>query len=101
MKELEEMDAHTQESLRQIAALFDVDEQYVVGKWQELWLSVGETIAVVVEQIGDVLAELPDMPRPPVDIKKDIKREKNPIRLKQLNKELNESYKVYRKRGKK
>ena len=34
------------------------------------------------------------------DVKKDIKHEKNPMRLKQLNKELNESYKAYRKRGK-
>lgn len=34
------------------------------------------------------------------DVKKDIKHEKNPMRLKQLNKELNESYKNYRKRGK-
>lgn len=31
--------------------------------------------------------------RTPVDIKKDIKREKNPMRLKQLNKELNDAYK--------
>lgn len=33
------------------------------------------------------------IPRTPVDIKKDIKREKNPMRLKQLNKELNDAYK--------
>lgn len=31
--------------------------------------------------------------RPPVEIKKDIKHEKNPMRLKQLNKELNDAYK--------
>ena len=40
--------------------------------------------------------------RTPEEIKKQIKHEKNPMRLKQLNRELNESYKVYRKskRGK-
>ena len=37
--------------------------------------------------------------RPPEEIKKQIKHEKNPMRLKQLNRELNDSYKVYRKRG--
>lgn len=36
--------------------------------------------------------------RPPVEIKKEIKHEKNPMRLKQLNRELNESYKAYRKK---
>ncbi len=36
--------------------------------------------------------------RPPEKIKKQIKHEKNPMRLKQLNRELNDSYKVYRKK---
>ena len=38
--------------------------------------------------------------RPPEMIKKDIKHEKNPMRLKQLNQELNKSYKIYRTRRK-
>lgn len=38
--------------------------------------------------------------RPPEEIKKQIKYEKNPMRLKQLNRELNDSYKVYRKKRK-
>ncbi len=38
--------------------------------------------------------------RPPETIKKDIKHEKNPMRLKQLNQELNRSYKIYRTRRK-
>lgn len=38
--------------------------------------------------------------RPPETIKKDIKHEKNPMRLKQLNQELNKSYKIYRTRRK-
>lgn len=99
MKKLEEMDEHTQKSLRQLATLYDVDVQYVMGKWQELCKAVGESMGVVAEQIGDVFTGLPEMSRTPVEIKKEIKHEKNPMRLKQLNKELNESYKVYRKRG--
>ena len=38
--------------------------------------------------------------RPPETIKKDIKHEKNPMRLKQLNQELNKSYKIYQTRRK-
>ena len=38
--------------------------------------------------------------RPPETIKKDIKHEKNPMRLKRLNQELNKSYKIYRTRRK-
>ena len=34
------------------------------------------------------------------DVKKDIKHEKNPMRLKQLNKELNKLYKENKKKGK-
>lgn len=37
--------------------------------------------------------------RSPEEIKKQIKYEKNPMRLKQLNRELNDSYNMYRKRG--
>lgn len=51
-------------------------------------------------QTFEMLSEIYDV-RPPEEIKKQIKHEKNPMRLKQLNQELNESYKVYRKRGKK
>ena len=41
-----------------------------------------------------------DLCRTPETIKKDIKHEKNPMRLKQLNQELNKSYKIYRTRRK-
>ena len=43
------------------------------------------------QQVANISAK--GIPRTPVDIKKDIKREKNPMRLKQLNKELNDAYK--------
>ena len=61
-----------------------------------------ETIAKSMMEITNRLSTLLDsgeLYRPPVEIKRDIKHEKNPMRLKQLNKELNESYKAYRKRG--
>lgn len=39
-----------------------------------------------------------DFERPPEKIKRDIKHERNPMRLKQLQKELNSSYVYWRKR---
>lgn len=41
-----------------------------------------------------------DYERPPEEIKKDIKHERNPMRLKQLQKELNSSYVYWRKKKK-
>lgn len=98
MRELNEMDEQTQEALQQIAAAMNVNIQEVVEKWGELWRAVSEALVSFAEKIGDILAELPDLPRPPAEIKKDIKHEKNPMRLKQLNKELNESYKAYKRK---
>ena len=61
-----------------------------------LMQAVVESVAVVAKQLSDL--ELPDLPRTPAEIKKDIKHEKNPMRLKQLNKELNEYYKAYKRK---
>lgn len=44
--------------------------------------------------------DLENMERTPEEIKKEIKHEKNPMRLKQLNKELNSSYIYWRKKKK-
>lgn len=98
MTDFEEMDKRTQEVLLQVAKLTNMSVQEVVERCGALWQAVVESVAVVTEQIGDVFAELPDLPRPPAKIKKDIKHEKNPMRLKQLNKELNESYKAYKRK---
>ena len=98
MRELNELDEHTQEALQQIAAVMNTNIQEVVEKWGELWQAVGKALVSFAEKIGDIVEELPDLPRSPAEIKKDIKHEKNPMRLKQLNKELNESYKVYKKK---
>lgn len=48
--------------------------------------------------VNEVLPEI--MQRSPEEIKRDIKHEKNPMRLKQLNRELNMSYKFWRKKSK-
>lgn len=100
MIELNGLDEHAQEVLQRIAIIADMDVQEATKKIAKMMQAVGESVTQAVEKLGYMLEELPDLPRSPVEIKKDIKHEKNPMRLKQLNKELNESYKVYkRKRG--
>ena len=98
MRELNELDEHTQEALQQIAAVMNINIQEVVEKWGKLWQAVSEALVSFAEKIGDIVEELPDLPRSPAEIKKDIKHEKNPMRLKQLNKELNESYKARKRK---
>lgn len=49
----------------------------------------------MISTVNEVLPEI--MQRTPEAIKRDIKHEKNPMRLKQLNRELNLSYKFWRK----
>lgn len=55
-------------------------------------------IRPILEDIMNTVDEITDLPRSPEEIKKDIKHEKNPMRLRQLNKELNESYKALKRR---
>jgi hypothetical protein len=104
MMEPEEMDERTQEALLNVARAFNKSAQEVAARWGEVMKAVAESVAVVAEQIWDAFADLPDLtdlpdiPRTPPEIKKDIKHEKNPMRLKQLNKELNESYKFYKRK---
>lgn len=57
---------------------------------------VFEFSAEMISTVNEVLPEI--MQRTPEEIKRDIKYEKNPMRLKQLNRELNASYKFWRKR---
>ena len=66
---------------------------------------LADSLSAFMNSVGAKLSPIFDkekktLYRPPVEIKRDIKHEKNPMRLKQLNQELNESYKAYRKRGK-
>lgn len=72
----------------------------------ELCETIEKSIIAITNKLPTLLDELPtlldgeELYRPPVEVKRDIKHEKNPMRLKQLNQELNQSYKAYRKRGK-
>ena len=70
------------------------------------WMSIDELCETIEKSMMAFTNKLPELLdgeelyRPPVEIKRDIKHEKNPMRIKQLNQELNKSYKAYRKRGK-
>jgi hypothetical protein len=82
-------------------------EYLLVYYFNELGISLAESVRTFVNQIAtagrkflESLNDIEELPRPPVEIKKEIKHEKNPMRLKQLNRELNESYKVYGKKRK-
>ena len=67
----------------------------------ELYETIAKSMRAIINKLYTIFDEAEKtLYRPPVEIKRDIKHEKNPMRLKQLNKELNESYKAYRKRGK-
>ena len=55
---------------------------------------VVESMSIINEDLESLTTE-----RTPAEIKRDIKHEKNPMRLKQLQKELNSSYVYWRKRN--
>lgn len=55
------------------------------------------TLSEKIKRLNSIFSEIQNLQRPPVEIKKDIKHEKNHRRLQQLNKELNESYKAYKR----
>lgn len=80
-------------------------QAYLLGYYvNEMVLSLSESMRKIVSagiQLFENLYDIEKLPRTPVEIKKEIKHEKNPMRLKQLNRELNESYKTYRKKGRK
>ncbi|MCR4733114.1 MAG: hypothetical protein K5819_07845 [Lachnospiraceae bacterium] len=95
-EKLVEMDERAQEAFRQLARMTNTSVQEVMERCLGLWKGFGESAAVVAKQLSDF--DPPDRPRTPAEIKKDIKHEKNPMRLQQLNKELNESRKAYKRK---
>lgn len=68
------------------------DKEEIYSKFKKLYDPLTRFISVDLPAKGSC--------RPQETIKKDIKHEKNPMRLKQLNQELNKSYKIYRTRRK-
>ena len=62
--------------------------------------SVAKGIAGSLELYEEFFKNLKELEgvRPPSEIKKELKHEKNPMRIMQLNRELTESYKRYRRK---
>ena len=92
--------------------LIDAWEKYLDGvNDEEVTILIEEWISNVRQQVQkereratklseaviDAVGYMPNY-RPPEEIKRDIKYEKNPMRLKQLNQELNISYKFYKRK---
>lgn len=67
----------------------------VMKNLKELSRNLSESMEFVFDEL-----DLENMERTPEEIKKEIKHEKNPMRLKQLHKELNSSYIYWRKKKK-
>lgn len=77
-------------------------QSFLLGyRLRDLGIAITASMEEVCSRIYSVMQKMQQaanisakgIPRTPVDIKRDIKREKNPMRLKQLNKELNDAYK--------
>ena len=88
----DDFDAKRKEFSHLICNYMNMTDKEIYSKFKKLYDSLTRFISV-------------DLPakascRPPETIKKDIKHEKNPMRLKRLNQELNKSYKIYRTRRK-
>ena len=88
----DDLDAKLKEFSHLICNYMNMTDKEIYSKFKKLYDPLTRFIGV-------------DLPakascRPPETIKKDIKHEKNPMRLKQLNQELNKSYKIYRTRRK-
>lgn len=88
----DDFDAKLKEFSHLICNYMNMTDKEIYSKLKKLYDSLTRFISV------DLPAK--DSCRPPETIKKDIKHEKNPMRLKQLNQELNKSYKIYRTRRK-
>jgi hypothetical protein len=91
MIELGVIDEYASKALSAAAMNDDVQVFVETGK-------IVNDIRPILEDIMNTVDEITDLPRSPEEIKKDIKHEKNPMGLKQLNKKLNESYKFYKRR---
>ena len=88
----DDLDAKLKEFSHLICNYMNMTDKEIYSKFKKLYDPLTRFISV-------------DLPaktscRSPETIKKDIKHEKNPMRLKQLNQELNKSYKIYRTRRK-
>lgn len=97
LKLIKEMDDHAQESLYNAAIVVNTSTQEFT---KNICKAINEAAITIEKQLELLDVDFPDLdlPRSPEEIKRNIKHEKNPMRLKQLNKELNESYKAYKRK---
>ena len=72
-------------------ALLEARAEQIIAAEKELKERASKLSLAIVDDVGYI----PEC-RPPETIKRDIKHEKNPMRLRQLNQELNMSYKFYK-----
>ena len=88
----DDLDAKLKEFSHLMCNYVNITDKEIYSKFKKFYDTLTRFISV----------DLPEKAscRPPETIKKDIKHEKNPMRLKQLNQELNKSYKIYRTRRK-
>ena len=91
------IDERAQKTLYDAAVILNTNAQVCMEK---VCNAIDDMAATIEKQLELLDVDIPDLelPRSPEEIKKDIKHEKNPMRLKQLNKELNESYKAYKRK---
>lgn len=92
----DDLDAKLKDFSYLICNYMNMTDNEIYSKLKKLYDPLTRFISV------DLRVDLPAKAscRPPETIKKDIKHEKNPMRLKRLNQELNKSYKIYRTRRK-
>ena len=90
--DLDDLDAKLKEFSHLICNYVNMTDKEIYSKFKKFYDPLTRFISV------DLSAKASY--RTPETIKKDIKHEKNPMRLKQLNQELNKSYKIYRTRRK-
>lgn len=90
------------ELIRELSEISSVS----VCEIQEIMDEIIENLKPKIENVSKSMEiifhdlDFENMERTPEEIKKEIKHEKNPMRLKQLNKELNSSYVYWRKKKK-
>jgi hypothetical protein len=86
---------HDYDCLRESAQF---QEFLLCYRLRKLGIAITASVRELCRQMCNAMQQVPNIsvrkiPRTPVEIKKDIKRETNPMRVKQLNKELNDAYK--------
>lgn len=101
--ELFEVDNSFHDDVIRLANVFDIGIAEVLERLNgcvNTFASVAKGVAGSLELFAESFKNLKELEgvRPPSEIKKELKHEKNPMRIKQLNKELTESYKRYRRK---